>query len=175
VATIHLQRVTDAVDVVRCEELFDEYVTWVVEQYVIVHGLDFRDDDRSVVHADFRAEYPAILGERGRLVLVAVDGASAAVGALKPLSATESELKRMYVRPPFRGMGLSRRIIDYLIGEARALGYRSIQLDTADFMAAAHALYRSIGFVDRAPYQGEAARRGVQAYARFMMLDLISN
>jgi predicted GNAT family acetyltransferase len=85
------------------------------------------------------------------MVLVTVDGVPAAVVGLKPLSDDGSELKRMYVRPSFRGLGIGRRLIEYVIKEARVLGYR--QLNTIDFMTGARRLYRSAGFADCPPYR----------------------
>jgi GNAT superfamily N-acetyltransferase len=104
------------------------------------------------------------------MVLVTVDGVPAAVAGLKPLSDDGSELKRMYVRPSFRGLGIGRRLIEYVIKEARVLGYR--QLNTIDFMTGARRLYRSAGFADCPPYPGETARHGVDDHGIYMLLDL---
>jgi GNAT superfamily N-acetyltransferase len=171
-AEIELHRVTDEAGAAGCEEMYIEYVAWIFEQFKTVHGLDLPAEGQAVVHAEFRAEYPKMFGGRGRMVLVTVDRVPAAVGALKPLSQDDSELKRMYVRPAFRGLGLGRRVIEYVIEEARALGYRTIQLNSIDFMADAHRLYRSAGFVDCSPYPGETARHGVDDHAIYMALDL---
>jgi GNAT superfamily N-acetyltransferase len=171
VAEIVVHRVTDAAGAAPCEELYREYVGWVTELLRTVHGFIPTEPD-AVAHDEFRAEYPKLFGQSGRMVLVTVDAAPAAVGALKPLSDRDSELKRMYVRPAFRGLGIGRRLIDYLIGEARELGYHTMRLDTLDFMTEARALYRSVGFVDRPPYAGETLRHRVDAHALFMALDL---
>jgi GNAT superfamily N-acetyltransferase len=172
VAGIEVHRVTDEAGAARCEEMYTEYVAWVFEKFRTVHGLDFPDADQAVVHGEFRAEYSKLFGDRGRMVLVTVDGAPAAVGALKPLSHDGSELKRIWVRPAFRGLGLARRVIEFLIEEARSLGYRTVQLNTLDFMADAHRLYRSAGFVDGPTYPGETARHAVDDHALYMSLDL---
>jgi GNAT superfamily N-acetyltransferase len=171
-AEIEVRRISDEAGAARCEEIYIEYVAWVFEQFKTVHGLDFPDEDQAVVHAEFRAEYPKLFGDRGRMMLATVDEVPAAVAALKPLSHDDSELKRMYVRPAFRGLGIGRQLIEYVIEEARALGYRTVQLNSIDFMADAHRLYRSAGFVDGQSYPGEAARHGVDNHALYMALDL---
>lgn len=58
----------------------------------------------------------------------------------------------MWVDPSSRRGGLGRAMLDRLIAAARSAGYRRVQLDSPDFMTAAHGLYRSSGFVDIGPY-----------------------
>jgi GNAT superfamily N-acetyltransferase len=62
------------------------------------------------------------------------------------------EIKRMYVRPDFRGQGIGRALLEALLAEARPAGYRRVRLDSGPFMKAAHALYRRVGFHEIAPY-----------------------
>jgi ribosomal protein S18 acetylase RimI-like enzyme len=58
----------------------------------------------------------------------------------------------MYIRPAFRGRGLGRGLLRTLVSEARDIGYSKVRLDSARFMEAAHALYRSAGFQEIEPY-----------------------
>jgi carbonic anhydrase len=88
----------------------------------------------------------------GRLLLALVDGEPAACAALRPLDGERCELKRIYVRPAHRGLGLGRTLTESLIETARALGYSRMVLDTLPSMGAAQRLYRSLGFRETAPY-----------------------
>jgi GNAT superfamily N-acetyltransferase len=89
---------------------------------------------------------------RGRLLL-ASDGVEAAgCVALRPIEEGACELKRMYVRPKYRGQGLGKALGQATIAEARQIGYRLIRLDTADFLSTARWIYSSLGFREANPY-----------------------
>ena len=90
----------------------------------------------------------------GRLLLAHVDGQPAGCVALHKYEADAAEMKRLYVRPGFRGHNLGRRLIDDLISQAQAIGYTSIRLDTVpSIMGKAVELYRAYGFREIAPYR----------------------
>lgn len=83
---------------------------------------------------------------RGALLLAMQGDEVAGCGAFRPWSAEACELKRMFLRPAFRGQGTGRKLATTLISRARAAGYQAIRLDTLDFMREAVALYQSLGF-----------------------------
>lgn len=76
------------------------------------------------------------------------------MGVLKKLGEGVAELKRMYIRPEYRGHGYGRAMLDKLTETARDLGYSTLRLDTAEYMAAARRLYESEGFRVTGPYPG---------------------
>lgn len=109
---------------------------------------------------NFEAELAQLPGDyappRGSLLLALVEGQVAGCCALRPLDDVDvpnaSEMKRLYVRPAFRGRGLGRELAQAILDEALRLGYDSVLLDTLDDMEAARALYEDLGFEEIAPY-----------------------
>jgi ribosomal protein S18 acetylase RimI-like enzyme len=90
---------------------------------------------------------------QGRLFLALEHGRAAGCIALKRLEDGICEMKRLYVRPEFRGRGLGRTLAELLAAEARAAGYKRMRLDTiADVLPEAMGLYRSMGFYEILPY-----------------------
>jgi putative acetyltransferase len=89
----------------------------------------------------------------GRLLLVEYEGRLAGCVALHKLEPLVCEMKRLYLRPQFRGKGLGRALADRIIAEAHQIGYRSMRLDTVEpVMKDAVAMYRRLGFKEIAPY-----------------------
>jgi ribosomal protein S18 acetylase RimI-like enzyme len=110
----------------------------------------------------FARELASLPGEysppRGRLLLAGASNSPVGCAALRPLAVadrpdgTVAEVKRLYLAPLARGSGLGRALVERLIAEARAIGYRELRLDTLAQMEVARALYRSLGFREIAPY-----------------------
>jgi ribosomal protein S18 acetylase RimI-like enzyme len=90
----------------------------------------------------------------GRLLLALDEGEAAGCVGLHALDAATAEMKRLYVRPRWRRGGLGRVLAQRACDEARAIGYRTLRLDTvARTMPAAIALYRAMGFREIPPYR----------------------
>jgi ribosomal protein S18 acetylase RimI-like enzyme len=133
----------EEIDAVR--EMFREYAQGL--------GVDlcFQQFDDEL--ANLPGEYAA---PRGALLIAMVDGELAGCCALRPLDAADypnaSEMKRLYVRKPFRGFGLGRQLVEAALDAARQGGYACVLLDTLDDMEAARALYFDLGFEEVPPY-----------------------
>ena len=123
------------------EALFREYVTSLAED------ISFQNVD------DELASLPGKYARPTGVVLVAREGDEAAGAiAYRMVEPGVCEMKRLYVRPAWRGSGLGRELANELIDDARAQGYRTMLLDTLASMSGARALYRDLGFVPVAPY-----------------------
>jgi ribosomal protein S18 acetylase RimI-like enzyme len=123
------------------EALFREYIASLTED------ISFQNPD------DELATLPGKYARPGGVVLIARDGAEAAgTIAYRMFEPGVAEMKRLYVRPAYRGRSLGRELANELIDDARACGYRTIMLDTLESMSAARTLYRDLGFAPVEPY-----------------------
>lgn len=126
----------------------------------------------SLCFQNFDAELAGLPGDyappEGRLLLAEWEGQLAGCGALHKLEADICEMKRLYLRPQFRGKGIGRTIAEHLIVEARAIGYARMRLDTVGpVMKDAVAMYRKLRFKEIAPY-----RKNPMAGTLYMELEL---
>jgi ribosomal protein S18 acetylase RimI-like enzyme len=111
-------------------------------------NLAFQNFDDELLH--FEQEYAP---PTGTFLLARHSNAYLACAALRRFSATDAEMKRLYVRPAARNQGLARQLATALIAEAKSLGYARILLDTLPSMHHAQSLYKSLGFTPTPPYR----------------------
>ena len=90
----------------------------------------------------------------GRLLLAEYEGKLAGCVALHKIDDEVCEMKRLYLRPAFRGKGLGRALAEEILRQARAIGYQRLRLDTVEpVMKDAVGMYRRLGFREIAPYR----------------------
>jgi ribosomal protein S18 acetylase RimI-like enzyme len=142
---LSLVTLTDPQEMDAVRDLFSEYAQGL--------GVDlcFQHFDQEL--ATLPGEYAP---PHGALFLAIVDGQPAGCCALRPIEGTDypnaAEMKRLYVRDAFRGLGLGRQLVEATLDAARQAGYACVLLDTLDDMEAARALYEDLGFEDIPPY-----------------------
>ena len=109
---------------------------------------------------DFETELQQLPGAycppRGALLAARSGGLLAGCCAMRPLDTADypnaCEMKRLYVRPAFRGKGIGRILVEAILDQARVAGYASLLLDTLSDMESARALYADLGFGEIPPY-----------------------
>ena len=149
-----------------------EYASWVLNEMEqsfgvaasnIVKNMSVSEYVASVIHK--------VCGERppqGVFYLIHVDDTLAGMGGLRFVRDGVAEIKRIYVRPAYRGRNLGELILSRLLSDASRFGYQSVCLDTGPFMKAAHRLYKAQGFVDCSAYEGTELPSEFHAHWCFM-------
>jgi ribosomal protein S18 acetylase RimI-like enzyme len=139
---ITLEEVTTSGQLAIVRELLVEYA------HSLNVSLCFENLDKEL------AELPGPYAPPSGRLLLAVEGERVAgCGALKKVDEQISEMKRLFLRPEFRGKGVGRAMTLRLLDEARSIGYKSLRLDTLPSMKEAIALYRSLGFQEISPFR----------------------
>jgi GNAT superfamily N-acetyltransferase len=142
-----IRSVAGAMDIAAFRELCTEYA----------RSLEYTAECASLEHQGIDAELAALPGAYGPphgVMLLAFDDAVQSVGcvALRPIATDICEMKRMYVRPSARGLGVGRALARAIIDAARKARYHAMRLDTGASMTTATSLYQSLGFRDIPPY-----------------------
>jgi ribosomal protein S18 acetylase RimI-like enzyme len=144
-------------EIEQIRKLFEEYVAW------LGINLCFQNFDKEV--AELPGDYAP---PSGRLTLATESDEVAGCVALRRIGEDVCELKRLYVRPQFRGRGLGRTLTENVIDEARSIGYKRMRLDTLPGkMDQAIKMYRRLGFKNIEPYYNNPVEG-----AAFMELEL---
>ncbi len=124
------------------KDLFREYAS------TLDFDLSFQDFQEELEHLPGGYASPT-----GWLCLASCDDQVAGCVALRRIREEACEMKRLYVRPKHRGKRIGRLLAEAAVVRGRELGYRIMLLDTIDTMTESVALYRSLGFVETAPYR----------------------
>lgn len=125
----------------------------IFEEYSAQLGIDLGFQNFDAELAGLPGDYAA---PHGALLLALVDGELAGCCAMRSLDTADyssaCEMKRLFVRKPFRRFGLGRQLAEVILDAARIAGYRHLLLDTLSDMESARALYVDLGFEDIPPY-----------------------
>lgn len=136
------------VQIIDGEARIDDVKTLFAE-YASSLGIDLE-------YQNFGDEFASLPGKyarpSGRLYLALVDGSPAGCIAMRKIDAECAEMKRLYVRPGFRGAKLGLALVERVIAAAREIGCRALVLDTLSTMRRAQELYRGLGFVETDAY-----------------------
>jgi len=154
---LKMENVTDGENLAHVHKLFLEY-----QKYI---GIDlcFQNFDQEL--ASLPGDYAP---PEGRLLLAWEDSKVAGCVALRKIEDGVCEMKRLYLRPEFRGKGIGRKLAVAIIEEALKIGYKKMRLDTLPVMKEAIALYKRLGFKET-----EAYRYNPVQGAMYMELDLM--
>lgn len=168
---VTIVQVTTDVQRRQTQELLAEYFDYLSRE---VDKVDASEMDSVPPLSGYRDEIANLPGRYappdGRLLLAQVDAQATGCVGLYKFDEGVCEIKRLWVRPAFRGHKIGRLLVTALIDEARSIGYHSILLSTVDVLESALALYRSFGFEIIPPYFDMPEE--MLAHEIFMKLDL---
>lgn len=129
-----------------------DYVGWLRARYADDGAFLSAVFDHQSLDAELAALPEKYGPPRGRTLLAVADGTPVGCVAYRAMTDAACEMKRLFVGPAGQGRGLGRKLCEALFETARADGYKVMRLDTADRLAEAIALYRSLGFRDCPPF-----------------------
>jgi putative acetyltransferase len=138
---MEIVRVESPAQIAQVRELFEEY--WAS------FGFTSCFQNFSVEVAGLPGDYTP---PGGQLALAMIEGRPAGCAAFRRFDAGRCEAKRLFVRPQFRGHGLGKSLLGWVIAEARSAGYREIVGDTMPVMSQALEMYDRAGFERTGPY-----------------------
>lgn len=123
-----------------------EYMEWVIQQIELFYNTKLESNFAKNIINKTMKHLEQFYPPKGRFFLIMYDNQLAGTGCLRNNKKGIGEIKRMYIRPKMRGMGLGKKTLEKLITEAKIIGYSKLRLDTGPFMKEAQSLYRSYGF-----------------------------
>ena len=153
-------------------ELWHDHLTWALGEldrhYGIAAALMERVGTIERFLDHIMHELPSYSPPVGRLLLAVDEGEVIGTASLCPINERTAVVHRMYVQPSQRRKAIGRSLLEGLLEGARESGYERVVLDSPRFMHAAHALYRTAGFVEIEPYPRSKIPRGFWRYWIFM-------
>ena len=167
-ADLHLHR--DAL-----VDLNHEYLAWIREQIEKRYGIDVSPPGGETVEEYAEKSIDDVLDlipPEGICYLLKAEGDYVGMGAIREVRSGVGEIKRMYIKPGYRGRGIGSGLLRRLLGKGREFGFTRVFLETGKFMATAQNLYRSAGFVEREEYDETEVPPEIRHIWIFMEKDL---
>jgi ribosomal protein S18 acetylase RimI-like enzyme len=151
-------------------EMNIEFVRWSHEQILTRHGVDMSEGSGSAREyvESMSDELAALKPPKGFVLVLEAEDTLVGMSLIKTIGEGIGEVKRMFIRPEYRGMGHGKELMQMLVARAEELGYSTLRLETADFMPAALKIYRSAGFKERGEYVGGEVPEWYRPYCIFM-------
>ena len=140
--SIEIKMAETATDFANAKKLILEYVAWL--------GIDlsFQNFDKEM------AGLPEMYNHKdGGLFIAYINEEAVGIAGIRRFNKNDGEIKRMFVQPNSRGLGIGQLLLNHCIDNARKLNYDTIKLDTADFMKSAIKLYTDHGFKEISAYR----------------------
>lgn len=143
--------------------LFSEYTDMLIAgDSLFQRYLDIQHYDKEIKHLKIKYGMP-----EGRLYLAYYDGELAGCIGLRKIDEQNCEMKRLYVRPQFRGKQIGKQMVQKIIEDAKEIGYSHMLLDTPPFLDTAICMYKKFGF-----YEIESYNDSPMSTSIYMKLDL---
>ena len=136
-------------------KLNEEYLSWIADEMQqrynidteLILGVSIREYVKK-----FLEELSSYIAPNGIYYILQVNDSIIGMGALRKIKKDIGEIKRMYIQPKYRGNGYGKKLLEQLLKKGQEFGFSSIRLDTGEFMANAHQVYRLAGFQERERY-----------------------
>jgi ribosomal protein S18 acetylase RimI-like enzyme len=151
--------------------LNEEYLTWVTEQFKEIHSIDISAPTGQTTQEYARKSVDNIASytpPQGIYYLLKMDDKIIGMGALRQIRDGIGEIKRMYVKPEYRGKGIGRALLVQLLKKAEDFNFTTIRIDTAGWMKIAQRMYYSAGFRYREEYPESEIPQSIHHLCVFM-------
>ncbi|MBY9016827.1 MAG: GNAT family N-acetyltransferase [Candidatus Lokiarchaeota archaeon] len=151
--------------------LNEEYLSWIADEMqqrysidtVLILGESIRDYVKKTLE-----KLSSYIPPEGIYYIIQTNNSIIGMGALRKLNKNIGEIKRMYIKPKYRGKGFGKEMLGLLLKKGKEFGFSSIRLDTGKFMVAAQQVYRLAGFQEREQYLESEVPTNFLPYWLFM-------
>lgn len=152
-------------------QLNEEYFSWIATEIEELYGLNLISIIGQTIPKYVRSslhDLTPFTPPKGIYYLIELNDKVVGMGALRKLRENLCEIKRMYIRPDYRGRGYGKILMQILLEKAKEYNYLLVRLDTGRFMASAQGLYRLVGFQERKEYLESEVPEEMKPFWLFM-------